>query len=158
MRPASVTPEGKRGSSIAANIIAKITMASKIRSTASEPSAVVRATRGTSRVIENARANSPARSGKTLFIIMPIAVLRHRGPNGMRPATGSRIVRHRRARSGKMQVPTIGLRANTHTFEVRRTVHTSLRFTPRNVHQSRIALNAIPSPLFQSSFTADAPS
>jgi hypothetical protein len=55
-----------------------------------------------------------------------------------------------------MQVPTIGLRANNHTFEVRSTVQTSLRFTPLNVHQSRIALNTIPNPLFQSSFTPNA--
>ena len=39
-----------------------------------------------------------------LFTIIPIAVARQSGPNGSFPATGSRIVRHLRARRAKIAV------------------------------------------------------
>src|SRR5688500_18642211 len=80
------------------------TTASNRRSTTSDAIDVEKGTLGTSRVRAYARATSPARAGRTLLIIIPIAVARHSGPNGMPGATGSRITFHRSARMGKMIV------------------------------------------------------
>ena len=78
-------------------------MASNSRSTASEASDVEKGI-GTSLVSAYALAISPARAGTTLFTIIPMAVARHSGPKGSLPATGSRIVIQRRARSAKITV------------------------------------------------------
>jgi hypothetical protein len=80
------------------------TTPSKRRSTAIDAKDAAMVTRGSSRVSENARASSPARAGITLLTIMPMAVDRQSGPNGMFGTTGSRMSRQRRARSGKVSV------------------------------------------------------
>jgi len=48
-----------------------------------------------------------------LFTIMPIAIDRHNGPRGKFGATGSRIARHRIARSGNIPVAATALSANS---------------------------------------------
>src|SRR5262245_36076974 len=88
---------GDPGATIAIAVSRSTTIASNTRSTTSDASEVENEIWGTSRVRANARAGSPARAGATLFTIMPIAVDRQSGPNGSFGATGSRIVRHRRA-------------------------------------------------------------
>jgi hypothetical protein len=77
---------------------------------------VEKGTRGTSRDSAYGRASSPARAGKTLLTIIPIAVERQSGPNGMFGSTGSRMVRHRRARSGKIPVAAIAERTSSQMF------------------------------------------
>ena len=89
-----------------------------------------------------------------MFIIIPMAVPRHSGPNGMCPANGSRIVRHRRARSGKMHVATI--RRLRRAASSTALAHPDFR--QRDAAQcvpQQTALKAMPSALFQSSFTKD---
>jgi hypothetical protein len=72
-----------------------------------------------------ARASSPARAGATLLTIMPMAVPRQSGPKGSVPATGSRMVRHRRARSGKMSVAAVVDASQSHQFDARTAAHTA---------------------------------
>ena len=88
-------------------------MPSNTRSTATDASEVEKLTDGICRVSAYGRASSPARSGMTFVTITPMAVDDQSGPNGSFGATGSRIVRHRRARSGNMHVATAALRISS---------------------------------------------
>src|SRR5882762_4646718 len=102
-RPARDSAPDSAGSSSALAASSSNTIASNRRSTASDASDVANGT-GASLVSAYALAISPARAGTTLFTIIPTAVARQSGPKGSLPTTGSRIVRHLRARSAKMAV------------------------------------------------------
>src|SRR5262249_23433536 len=104
--PPNLAPAGNVGDAIATTSKRNTTTASNTRSTTSDASDSGKLIVGISRVSAYARANSPARAGNTLFTMIPIAVERHSGPKGNFGAIGSRIVRHRRARSGKIRVAT----------------------------------------------------
>jgi hypothetical protein len=100
-------------------------MASNTRSTASDAKAAGSETRGTSRVSAYARASSPARAGAMLLTIMPIAVDRQSGPYGSPAATGSRMVRQRRARSGKISVAATVEASHSAQSDARTAAHTA---------------------------------
>src|SRR5580704_2511199 len=120
----TLAPVGNDGNSIAITVSISTTNASNNRSTARDASAAEKGTFGSSRVSAYPRANSPTRAGTTLFTIMPIAVARQSDQYGSRGATGSRIGRHRIARSGTQIVAVIDAAANSSRFEVRSTAQT----------------------------------
>src|SRR4051812_20572280 len=122
----------KEGSNNAVAAISNSTIASNKRSTASEASEVANGTE-VSRVNANARAISPARAGTTLFTIMPIVVARHSGPKASLPATGSRIVRQRRARSAKIAVAQKVAAEKSHKLAWESREATSAAEIPRSV-------------------------
>src|SRR6185437_15921378 len=90
-RPATRCSRGNAGSSSAPSMSSSTTNASNTRSTASDAMADEKPTRGVSCVSAYARASSPARAGTTLFTIMPMAVARHKMPNGRSGDTDARI-------------------------------------------------------------------
>src|SRR5689334_2476196 len=108
------------------------TIASNKRSTASEASEAANGTE-VSRVSAKARAISPARAGTTLFTIIPMVVARHSGPKESLPATGSRIVRQRRARSAKIAVAQKVAAAKSQRFAWESREATSAAEIPRSV-------------------------
>jgi hypothetical protein len=65
--------------------------------------------------------------------IIPIAVERQSGPNGRFGATGSRIGRQRRARSGKISVEHADAPASSSQFARDSSRQTSAAETPRSV-------------------------
>src|SRR5436309_1582994 len=105
-RPPTRACVGNDGAAIATAISPSMTSASNTRSTAMEPSAVVKRT-GSWREATYARANSPARAGSRLFAMKPIVVACHSGIQGNgRPSASRRISRQRMARTGKVTVAT----------------------------------------------------
>lgn len=144
---------GKPGRSIAIRVSMTTTSASNTRSTATEATAAGSGTLGVSRVNAYARTNSPTRAGTRLLIITPMAVARHKGPNGSFAATGSKIGRHRRARMGITAVAAADDTTKSGRFERRRVFQTSSNRTPWSAHQSSATLIPTPATPFQLSFT-----
>src|SRR5829696_2931609 len=84
-----------------------------------------------------------------LFTIIPMAIDRQSGPTASFGAAGSRMIRHRIARSGKMVVATSAASTRSGTFDPEMTSQISRGDSPRIVHTSRAALSPMPSALFQ---------
>ncbi len=144
LAPKILPSAGKRGSKVAATIIASTTTPSKSRSTASEAKAPEKRTSWRSRVSAKARANSPARAGTTLLTIIPMAVARHSGPSGRRPTLGASRACQRRARIGKIAVAATVQAIHSGMLDVESTRQISPKSSPRSVNQSRRMLSAIP--------------
>jgi hypothetical protein len=116
---------------MAPNMSSSTTTASNSRSTAREAKAAGKGTAGVDRDRAYARANSPARAGTTLLIIIPIAVALHNREKGIPGAMGSRIGRQRSARSGKMQVAAMADRSSRPRLARRTCAITSAKAIPR---------------------------
>ena len=84
-----------------------------------------------------------------LFTIIPMATDRQSDPIGSPGAVGSRIIRHRIARSGKIVVATAAASSSNAMFELRMTLQIWEGDSFRIVHTRSATLSAMPSALFQ---------
>src|SRR5437867_3724292 len=143
-RPATCACAGNDGAAMATAINPSMTSASKARSTAIEPSAVLKRT-GSWREATYARATSPARAGSRLFAMKPIVVACHSGGKGSRsPPASRRISRQRIVRTGNGNVARTTVRRSSQAFACCANVHTLRRSILYRTHTSNAALRASP--------------
>src|SRR5688572_17487353 len=138
------SPAGRAGSSSATAISSSTVTASNTRSTTSDAKAAENGT-VVSRDRMYGRTISPARPvGRRLFAMKPMAVARQSAPYGSFGAMGSRIGRHRAARSGNISVAVTTDRRTRSGSAVRTSSHSSPQLTLLKTHHNSPIVSARP--------------